>query len=122
MNAVAVSATGFSNFLSPRYQEGVCATFAASVSSACVVDIGARQTTVTCIEDGLVYQDSRMALDFGGDDVTYFLHALLVRLAFPYKGADLSRWHDFVVLENLKERLVVLGEVSQTSRLDFLAS
>ena len=63
---------------------------------------------------GLTYNAKlqQMALDFGGDDITHFLHALLVRLAFPYKDADLSRWHDFVVLENLKERLVVLGEVS----------
>lgn len=52
-----------------------------------------------------------MVLDFGGDDITQFLHTLLSRNNFPYQEADLMRWYDFTVLEDLKERLVVLSEV-----------
>lgn len=52
-----------------------------------------------------------MALDFGGDDITQFLHTLLLRTGLPYRDADLSRWYDFTILEDLKERMVVLSEV-----------
>jgi actin-related protein 8 len=52
-----------------------------------------------------------MALDFGGDDITQFLHTLLMRTGLPYRDADLSRWYDFTILEDLKERMVVLSEV-----------
>lgn len=52
-----------------------------------------------------------MILDFAGDDITSFLHTLLQRLNFPYKEADLSKWYDWIVLEDLKERSVVLSEV-----------
>jgi actin-related protein len=52
-----------------------------------------------------------MVLDFGGDDITSFLLSLLQRINFPYKEVDLSRWHDWTVLEELKERMVVLSEV-----------
>ena len=58
-----------------------------------------------------------MVLDFGGDDITKFLHALLSRNNFPYKEADMTRWHDFTVLDELKERIVVLGEVRATPYL-----
>lgn len=52
-----------------------------------------------------------MVLDFGGDDITHFLMTLLHRLSFPYKEVDLAKWYDWVVVEELKERLVVLSEV-----------
>jgi actin-related protein 8 len=54
-----------------------------------------------------------MVLDFAGDDITSFMHVLLNRNGFPYKEADLSRWYDWIVLEDLKERSVVLSEVSE---------
>lgn len=40
-------------------QESACATFGAGVSTACVVDIGAQKTSVSCVEDGLCIPDSR---------------------------------------------------------------
>ncbi|GAA5893576.1 hypothetical protein JCM5296_007491 [Sporobolomyces johnsonii] len=91
-------------------QESVCATFGAGVSSACVVDIGSSLTKITCIEEGLVLPETRMVLDFGGDDITSFLFTLLMRNNFPYKEADLTKWYDWVVLEDLKERSIVLSE------------
>ncbi|BGP33154.1 Actin-like protein arp8 [Rhodotorula toruloides] len=91
-------------------QESICATFGAGVTSACVIDVGARTTKITCVEEGLVLPETRMILDFAGDDITSFLHTLLQRLNFPYKEADLSKWYDWVVLEDLKERSVVLSE------------
>ncbi|GAA5971070.1 hypothetical protein JCM8115_006137 [Rhodotorula mucilaginosa] len=99
-------------------QESVCATFGAGVSSACVVDIGARTTKVACVEEGLVVADTRMVLDFGGDDITSFLFTLLSRINFPYKEADLANWYDWTVLEDLKERIVVLSEGDITLSLN----
>jgi len=91
-------------------QEAVCTTFGAGISTACVVDIGAKKTSIACVEEGLVLAESRMALDFGGDDVTQFLHTLLLRNSFPYPEADLSEWYDFKLFDELKEKIVVLGE------------
>ncbi|KAK4696827.1 actin-related protein 8, partial [Phenoliferia sp. Uapishka_3] len=91
-------------------QESICATFGAGLSTACVIDIGAKKTSITCIEEGLILPETRMVLDFAGDDITEFLHTLLIRTNFPYREADLTRWHDFTLLEELKERMVVLSE------------
>ncbi|BGP49325.1 Actin-like protein arp8 [Rhodotorula kratochvilovae] len=91
-------------------QESIGATFGAGYSSACVIDIGSRTSTITCVEEGLVLPETRMVLDFGGDDITRFLLTLLLRNNFPYKDADLARWYDWIVVEELKERLVVLSE------------
>ncbi|GAA6053412.1 hypothetical protein JCM3770_002314 [Rhodotorula araucariae] len=91
-------------------QESVGATFGAGYSSACVIDIGSRTSTITCVEEGLVLPETRMVLDFGGDDITRFLLTLLLRINLPYKEANLARWYDWIVIEELKERLVVLSE------------
>lgn len=61
-----------------------------------------------------------MVLDFAGDDITEFLHTLLIRTNFPYRDADLTRWHDFTLLEELKERMVVLSEVRPVTSLPLL--
>ena len=45
--------------LTRALQESVSASIGAGSSSSCVIDIGARQTTVTCVEDGLVVPESR---------------------------------------------------------------
>lgn len=63
-----------------------------------------------------------MVLDFGGDDITSFLLTLLLRINFPYKEADLTKWYDWVVIEDLKERLVVLSEVRTISSFFFRTS
>ncbi|SGZ26454.1 BQ5605_C024g09919 [Microbotryum silenes-dioicae] len=108
MTELILHAIGFKQVI--LQQESVCATFGAGISTACVVDIGSKVTTITCVEEGLASPESRLVLDFGGDDITAFLYTLLVRLNFPYRDADLSRWYDWKVLEDLKERMVVLGE------------
>jgi actin-related protein len=63
-----------------------------------------------------------MVLDFGGDDITTFLLSLLQRINFPYKDCDLSRWYDWNVVEELKERVVVLSEVRPFPMLSFASS
>lgn len=54
----------------------------------------------------------RMRLDFGGDDITELLHTLLQRISFPYRELDITKkWCDWHLMENLKERMIVLSEV-----------
>jgi hypothetical protein len=43
-------------------QESMCATFGAGLSSACVIDIGATKTTVACVDDGLLLNETRLAV------------------------------------------------------------
>lgn len=56
-------------------------------------------------------ESNRMVLNFGGDDITQFFFSLLMRNGFPYRDADITRWYDWTVLEDLKERTVVMSEV-----------
>lgn len=91
-------------------QEGIAAVLGAGVSSACVVDVGAATTTVSCVDDGYVVPETRVMLNFGGDDITEALFTMLMRNAFPWRDADLSRWQDFMTLDLLKQKMVVLSE------------
>lgn len=59
---------GFKSLL--MHQESVLACYALSLSTACVVDIGATKTTVCCIEDGVILPRSIIRKDFGGNDQT----------------------------------------------------
>ena len=52
-----------------------------------------------------------MSLNMGGDDITEFLYVLLERIDFPYRDINLSKWHDWNVMEDLKARLCTLAEV-----------
>ena len=84
-------------------QEAVLATFGAGASSACVVDVGAQTTTVTCVDEGLVINDSRIILNYGGDHVTQALTKMLLQSNFPYRGLDLSsRNDDYELAQQLK--------------------
>jgi actin-related protein 8 len=40
-------------------QESLAATYGAGISSACVVDIGAVNSSIACVDEGLVIADSR---------------------------------------------------------------
>ncbi|KIK61712.1 hypothetical protein GYMLUDRAFT_42744 [Collybiopsis luxurians FD-317 M1] len=102
-------------------QESLAATYGAGMSSACVVDIGAKTTSIACVDEGLVIADSRMSLNLGGDDITEFLYVLLERISFPYKDIDLARSYDWKVMEDLKARLCTLLEVDVALNLyDFV--
>lgn len=52
-----------------------------------------------------------MLLDYGGDDITEFLHDLLKEIKFPYKDIKLNRLYDLHVMDDLKARLCTLSEV-----------
>jgi actin-related protein 8 len=55
---------------------------------------------------------ARLQLNYGGDDVTTALAALLQRSSFPYKDLDLTKPQDWLMMDNLKIKICTLEEVS----------
>ena len=51
----------------------MAATYGAGVSAAIVVDCGAERTTVACVEDGIVVQETRMTLAVSMHSMARFL-------------------------------------------------
>lgn len=94
------------------HQESYAAIFAAGMSTACVVDIGATSTSVACVDEGLLLPDTRIKLDYGGDDITAALATILQKSNFPYHELDLSRSMDWMMMEMLKTKICTLEEVS----------
>ncbi|WRT67065.1 uncharacterized protein IL334_004031 [Kwoniella shivajii] len=92
------------------HQEAYCAIFCAGMSSACVVDIGAQSSSVTFVDEGLLNPDSRIKLNYGGDDITSSLVTLLQRSNFPYKELDLAKTQDWIMMDNLKNKICTLEE------------
>ena len=43
-------------------QESLAATYGAGISNACVVDLGAVKTSVACVDDGLVLNETRFVV------------------------------------------------------------
>ncbi|CAD6970439.1 unnamed protein product [Tilletia controversa] len=104
--------------------EGVATTFGAGVSSACVVDIGLERIGISCVEEGLVLPETRIALDYGGSDLTAFFEILLHRSNMPYRDLNGSkRITDNILAESLKERLCTLNPFDLGLNIsDFLLS
>ncbi|RIA87494.1 hypothetical protein C1645_777233 [Glomus cerebriforme] len=99
-------------------QESVCVSFGAGISVACIVDIGAQTSTVTCVEDGMCIPDSRVCLHYGSDDITNFFIRLLRRSKFPYSEMDLNRVYDWLLAEEMKEKFCTLDEANLTIQLN----
>jgi len=91
-------------------QESLCACFGAGLGSACVVDIGATTTSVSCVEEGWVLPDTRIQLPIGGDDITTVLAGMLRGQNFPYKDLNLNCTWEWQMMEQLKEDMLVLSE------------
>lgn len=92
-------------------QEAVAATFGAGATTACVVDIGAQTTSVACVDDGMIIDDSRIFLNYGGDNVTETFTKLLLQQLFPYKDINLnSRVDDWELAQTLKHNFVTFQD------------
>ncbi|EPS40460.1 hypothetical protein H072_5705 [Dactylellina haptotyla CBS 200.50] len=92
------------------FQESVAATYGAGFSSACIVDIGAQKTSISCVEEGMVVPDSRLNIKFGGDDVTTIFLQMLLTNSFPYSDINLLRRYDYLLAEDLKVKYTSLNE------------
>ena len=91
-------------------QEAVAASYGAGISTACVIDVGAETTSVSCVDDGACIADSRVKLDFGGDDITKAFGKLLSQIKFPGNP-------DEHTLEKLKEKFMTVNEADISVQL-----
>jgi actin-related protein 8 len=98
-------------------QEAIAATFGAGISTACIIDVGAEKTSITCVEDGMCISDSRVNVQFGGDDVTRAFAKLLLRSNFPYSSMDINRTYDWQLAEELKRKFVTTNDADVTIQL-----
>ncbi|MCH0629764.1 hypothetical protein JNB11_07305 [Kocuria palustris] len=85
-------------------QELVAATFGAGATLACVVDVGAQTTLIACVEEGMIVNDLRIRLNYGGDQVTELFMKFLLEGNFPYNDINLRRHNDdWQLAQQLKE-------------------
>ncbi|KJE95927.1 hypothetical protein, variant 1 [Capsaspora owczarzaki ATCC 30864] len=85
-------------------QDSSAATFAAGISSACVIDIGDQKISVSCVEDGIVLGNTRVLLNYGGYEVSEAYGWLLQRLGCAFVGKlDLRQPHNWHQLREWKE-------------------
>jgi len=98
-------------------QESLAATFGAGYSQACVVDVGAQKTSIACVEDGLVIEDSRVNLKYGGFDVTETFVKMLLYDHFPYQDINLRRRYDFLLAEELKQKHCTMNQAEISVQL-----
>jgi actin-related protein 8 len=91
-------------------QESLAASFGASYTTTCVVDVGAQKTSICCVEDGMCVDESRMNLKYGGWDVTQFYIKKLIHSHFPYDEINLKRRYDFLLGEELKQKYCSMNE------------
>jgi actin-related protein 8 len=98
-------------------QEGMAATFGAGYTQACVVDVGAEKTSVTCVEDGLCIEDSRINLKYGGWDITETFLKMMLYDNFPYQEINLRRRYDFLLAEELKTKHCTMSQADISVQL-----
>jgi actin-related protein 8 len=98
-------------------QESLMATFGAGYSSACIVDIGAQKTSISCVEDGMIFEDSRVNIKYGGRDVTDTFIKMMLYDHFPYQEINLMRRYDFLLAEELKIGFCTMNQADISPQL-----
>lgn len=92
-------------------QEAVASTFGTGASCACVVDVGAQNTTIACVDEGMIINDSRVKIDFGGDDITRAFVKLMLQQNFPYKDINLADYNDdWKLAEDMKHDFATFND------------
>ncbi|KAI5955756.1 ARP8 [Candida jiufengensis] len=91
-------------------QEAVAATFGAGASTACIVDVGAQTTKISCVDEGMIINDSRILLRYGGDNITETFVKLILENWFPYKDINLLNSYDWELAKNLKENFITFQD------------
>lgn len=105
---ILLNSLGFSKF--GIIQEGVAATFGTGTSSACVVDVGAEKTSISCVDEGIILSDSRVYLNYGGDHITEAFTKLLLQQDFPYDSINLCDNDDWELAEHLKQKFCTFDD------------
>lgn len=91
-------------------QEGVAATFGTGTSCACVVDVGAEKSSVSCVDEGMIISDSRVYLNYGGDHITEAFTKMLLQQKFPYEDINLFDNDDWELAERLKQKFATFDD------------
>lgn len=98
-------------------QESLAASFGAGFTTTCIVDIGAQKTSICCVEDGMVIDNSRVNLKYGGQDVTDSFVKMIIYNHFPYADVNLKRRYDFLLVEELKSKFSTIAEADISVQL-----
>lgn len=98
-------------------QESLAATFGAGYTTACVVDLGSQKTSISCVEEGMCIENSRVNLKFGGADVTETFMKMMLADYFPYADINLNRRYDFLLAEELKSKFCTMNEADISVQL-----
>lgn len=91
-------------------QEAVAATFGAGASTACIVDVGAQTTKISCVDEGMIINDSRILLNYGGDAITDTFVKLMLENWFPYRDINLANSYDWQLAQSLKENFITFQD------------
>ena len=98
-------------------QESLAASFGAGFTTCCIVDMGAQKTSISCVEDGMVIEHSRINLKMGGNDVTEIMIKMMLYNHFPYQTINLRTRYDFQLAEELKAKFLTLNEADVSVQL-----
>ena len=98
-------------------QEGLAASYGAGYASACIVDVGAQKTSIACVEEGMLVEDSRINLKYGGWDVTETFMKMMLHDHFPYQEINLNRRYDFLLAEELKINFCTMNQAEISVQL-----
>lgn len=98
-------------------QESIAGSFGAGYTQACVVDVGAQKTSIACVEDGLMIEDSRVNMKYGGFDVTETFIKMMLYDQFPYQEINLRRRYDFLLAEELKMKHCTMSQAEISVQL-----
>ncbi|CAR27992.1 hypothetical protein ZYGR_0N04800 [Zygosaccharomyces rouxii] len=99
-------------------QESLATCYGAGIStSTCVVNIGATQTRIACVDEGTVLQDSCITLDYGSDDITKLFALFLLQSEFPYQDWDIETAHGWHLAEELKKNYTTFQDANVTVQL-----
>ncbi|EDO18181.1 hypothetical protein Kpol_543p10 [Vanderwaltozyma polyspora DSM 70294] len=99
-------------------QESLAACYGAGISTAsCIVNIGATQTTIACVDEGTVLENSLIKLDYGGDDITRLFTLFLLENNFPFQDLDLDSTHGWTLAEQLKKNYATFEDANMTVQL-----
>ncbi|KAL2443869.1 putative actin-related protein 8 [Exophiala dermatitidis] len=98
-------------------QESLAASFGAGFTTCCIVDIGAQKTSIACVEDGMVIDNSRVNLKYGGRDITDAFVKMIIYNHFPYSEINLNRRYDFQLAEELKQKFCTMNEADISVQL-----
>ncbi|EJU03637.1 actin-like ATPase domain-containing protein [Dacryopinax primogenitus] len=93
-------------------QESACAAYGSGLGNACVVDMGAKKISIACVEDGSIMTETRMVLNYGGDDISLILNTMLERCHFPFVKLDPGLPWGWKILEEIKTEHCTLADRS----------